>query len=291
MRQKGFVYATIASVLIGALIVVNKAALNRSIDPFVLVLATYVVAAVWSIPFLLKQKQILRSLSKPLVVRLIILGVVSTGIAPVVQIWGQRFTSAVNASFLATLSALFTVVFSSLLLKERVFKRNYFFVLPLFSGIYLLLVGFAPVTPTLGDGLIIIGALFFGFSNSLARTLMNTLSALTVAQIQVVLGTLLLILIFIFFGPKGRVDVLSQWPWYIATGTLTWLITLMLYKGFDFSGPVMTMFVTLSYPLVATIGSFLFLKEAVRTPQALGGVLILWSIYKIVKGQNSNIAI
>lgn len=289
MRKTGLFHGTLASLLIGTLIVVNKMVLNVHVEPLVFITATYVVAAILSLPFLWKEKRSLIALPKTIVLRLVALGLIATGVAPLVQILGQRSTSAVNVSFLATLSAIFTILFSSLLLKEGVFKKNYLFALPLFVGIYFLLVGFQTVAPTVGDALIVLGALFFGFSNSFARTIMDHASETIVAYAQMAVGAFFLVFLLFFFGPPLSPQILGYVPWYLAAGTMTWLITVILYKGFRLAGTVMTMFVTLSYPLVATIGSLLFLKEPISVPQVLGGLLILWSIYNIVRGQRDSL--
>jgi len=61
-----------------------------------------------------------------------------------------------------------------------------------------------------------------------------------------------------------------------------WGFTVCLYRAIAIAGATMGTLVTISYPVVSTIGSILFVNEEVAVPDAVGGVLILWSLFKLV---------
>lgn len=61
-----------------------------------------------------------------------------------------------------------------------------------------------------------------------------------------------------------------------------WGFIVFLYRAIEISGAMMGTFVTISYPVVSTIGSILFLNEELAVQDIVGGTLILLSLYKLV---------
>jgi drug/metabolite transporter (DMT)-like permease len=70
--------------------------------------------------------------------------------------------------------------------------------------------------------------------------------------------------------------------WFLVSGILMWGFIVFLYRAIEISGATMATLVSTSYPVVSTIGAIFVLHEGLAMQEIIGGVLILWSIYRLV---------
>src|SRR3989338_8520824 len=158
---RNYTYGFLSAVIFGASLVVNKIGLNTSsLTSFQYTTVATSVAALLGLPFIIKSFSKLKGISRASWWQILVVGVGSGAVAYFFLFWGQRFTTAINAGFLVTLSLFLVLPFSSLLLREKFSKRKYWFILIMVVGVYLLTVGLGRVVPKLGDFLIIVSSVF-----------------------------------------------------------------------------------------------------------------------------------
>lgn len=282
MKNSGMQYSIIAAVTIGILIVFNKAILNNHVNPYEYVAWTFIFAFLFCIFVYRKHLQAVSALSAIDLKKLAITGVLTFGIAQILNIFGQKYTSAINAGFLMTLSSLFTIPFAKILVNEQVPREKLKFVGLLFVGIYLLSVGFKGISFAIGDLLMIGSALILGFSNAFARLLGKTVDFQKMTIVQLAFGSMFLyaamyIVMGILFPSPEMLGI------YAVSGFLTMIVASSIFRAITLSGPIRAMLVIQTYPVIAVVGSILFLGEVVSLEQVFGGLLIMMGIYKFIQ--------
>jgi drug/metabolite transporter (DMT)-like permease len=86
---------------------------------------------------------------------------------------GQRYTTSVNASLISTATILTTIFFSAVMLREHITSRQKLWLVVLFVGMYLGIVGLHRLHISKGDAIILSSEIIFGFGNVLSRKLMR----------------------------------------------------------------------------------------------------------------------
>lgn len=282
MKTNGLRYSMIAAATIGILIVFNKAILNNQVDPYEYIAWTFIFAFIFCIFVYRKHLQAVRSLSSSDLKKLVFTGILTFGVAQILNILGQKYTSAINAGFLMTLSSLFTIPFAKILVNEQVPIAKLKFVGLIFGGIYLLSVGLRGISFATGDLLIIGSALILGFSNAYVRLLSKTIDFQRMTIVQLAIGSLFLyVSMYVFTGlvlPSSEMLGI-----YVVSGFLTMVVASSIFRAITLSGPIRAMLVIETYPIIAVIGSILFLGEGVSLEQVIGGVLIMTGIYMFIQ--------
>jgi drug/metabolite transporter (DMT)-like permease len=136
----------------------------------------------------------------------------------------------------------------AMFLHEAIEKRKYVFIILLFVGIYILTVGMHALQLTQGDLFIAIAAMTLGGTNVLSKFAMREMSGELVASLRMIVGAILLLGLVLL----KLLHVLTA-----LDGRTCWVV-------------------------VSTIGSVLFLNEALVVQDIVGGALILWSLYRLV---------
>ena len=283
MSTHGIIFGSLASLCFGAGIVVNKVGLAQSaLHPLEYTALTVIVAGVLGGVVIVPQRAALYSCSWLCILNILFLGITASVISYVFLFWGQSLTKAINTGFLISLSGFFTVLFASLFLKEIPEKRQYPFILLLFTGIYLLTVGTHVLRFNQGDILIIIAAMIFGLTNALSKFAMHELRGELVASLRLLVGAVVLIGIILLWSPHVLTSLAGLPCWFVVSGPLMWGFIVFLYRAIEISGATMATLVSTSYPVVSTIGSILWLNEGLAVQEIVGGALILLSIYRLV---------
>lgn len=287
MTKQGIIYVALATFFSGFAIVVNKMALIHQQDPIFLITFTHIFAAFLGLPEIIKQRRMLTHLRKRTWLQIFVVGILATGIASLVLIFGLQYTTAINGSFLASLSAFFTLPFAVILLGDRIEKSKYPLILMLLVGLYLFVVGTTPLKINSGDILIIIAAILWGFTNAYVKRPLKKISGLLMANLRFLMGALFLLCILILYRGVFIISLASV-GWFVLSGFLIWGYVVFFYKSVSLNGPIVTSLVTVFYPVVAGVSAVFLLNETFTITKILGGILILLSIYKILREGNKH---
>jgi drug/metabolite transporter (DMT)-like permease len=169
-----------------------------------------------------------------------------------------------------------------LFLHEVIEKRKYVFIVLLFVGIYILIVGAHALQLNQGDLFIVIAAMTLGGTNVLSKFAMREMRAELVASLRMIVGAILLLGLVLLRSPHVLTALNGCTCWVLVSGLLMWGFIVFLYRAIEMSGAMMGTLVTISYPVVSTIGSVLFLNEELAVQDIVGGALILWCLYRLV---------
>ncbi len=282
VTPSGILLGTITSFAFGASVVTNKAGLDSSgLTALDYTALSALAAAVIAFPFLLPRVLRIVSCSKTCLVKVLVIAVGASGIAYLLLFYGQSLTSATNAGFMLTLTAFFTVVFAAALIGERIEKRRYPAIGLLFIGLYLLIVGVDKIKLNAGDLFIAGTAFIWGFTNSIARSVMREIPAQIVALIRLFIGGLFLAAVLRAGPGLAAATVSSGDYWFLLSGLLGFASILLFYRTIGVLGAGMASLVVVSSPIFSTLGAVVFLGERLAAEDLVGGALVLVALVGI----------
>lgn len=197
-------------------------------------------------------------------------------------VFGQNFTTAVNAGIIMTGSIVTTALFSKMLLGERFSHRQLRWLIVMFVGMYLGIVGLHIIKFNLGD-LIILGAVVaFGFNNTFSKVVIRRFDGNFVADARLAIsGLLMIVLGAVALG--GDTVVLSAGLWPLLAGLFFWLTIRTFYSAVHhISSNKATVLINGQIFFTALAGVFL-LSEAYDWVKFAGSAVVLLSVYFISK--------
>jgi drug/metabolite transporter (DMT)-like permease len=149
---------------------------------------------------------------------------------------GQRYTTAVNASILATASTIPTILFTRILLKERFSRVQWAWVALMFVGLYLAIVGLRGLHLARGDSIILGAAVILGFTNTFSKVLMKRHSSDFVADVRLVSGGVLFLALGMLLK-SGHFFVTTAGLWPVLGGMFYWLTIKFFYASMHYISP------------------------------------------------------
>lgn len=279
----------ITALSFGAIVVVNKAGLDRSeltVSEYTALSA--LVSGVLALPAIIVRARSVLSCSRTCKLKILLIGLLATGVANVFLFQGQARTSATNAGFVMTLTAFFTVLFASLMLGERIERRKYPAVATLFVGLYLLTVGTQSFSLNAGDIFIVGTAVTWGLSNAIARSIMGEISSQAIAWVRLLCGAVFLMAL-LRVEPRDALPALTGGDyWFVLSGIVGWFAILLFYKAIELLGASNASLMVVSFPVFSTLGAILFLGETLYTEDLIGGGLIFASLIGITQAHRPN---
>ena len=274
-RSKGLFYGSLTAIFFSIYPLISKYVyITYNPDPLHYT-ATMLVAAgafgLFATVFTAKPKIIPRSwLAKALAA-----GVLA-GVAIGILVFGQNYTSAINAGIITPASVLFTIIFAALLLKQKFPKADYIWGFTLFLGIYLAVAGLRGIHFNNGDLLILLSATMLGLLNVIAKLIMLDGKSNFVADVRVVSGGLIAALIGLIVSGNFVVTNAGAWP--ILAGLTLWLAVRSFYAAVHYIGPTSGIITATAYPVFTTIGAYFWLGEAYSWSKFIGSAIIIGSI-------------
>jgi drug/metabolite transporter (DMT)-like permease len=195
------------------------------------------------------------------------------------QTYGGQFTSATNLGFIINLCVLFTPLILFLGVGERISKLTLLSCVICFCGA-VLLTGIHMQMPNFGDGLCLIGAVFYAvWIISLDRTL-KVIDAPILVTVMQFAPTILLG--FIVAAPAGELytlDFQATWPALLFVSVLSTCVSfLMASYAQRLVEPVIAGLIYSFEALFGAYGAWLFLGETLTPLALLGGGLMFASI-------------
>lgn len=276
MVSKGFKYLILFSLTLGLSIVINKAGLNAGLDPFSFVFSRGVIASIFCIIYLLISKTSLKTIKKKDWIYLIVLGVLASGIDPLLQFFGQSLTTATNTGFLLNLIPLFTLPFAFILLKEKPTIRFYISLIIMLSGSYLLSTKGQSLFFNIGDLLIILLTILNGFHTVFGKITLGRSSPKLVTNFRVIFGTIFIFIVAPIFQTKNLFGALIDGPVYVILGSVLFIfILLFLYKGMSKVTATETSLFFILSGIFPAILAYFFFDETLNLIQIIGALMIL----------------
>lgn len=275
--KKGVSFITIASLFYAVVIVNTKAGLNAGLDSSSFTFLTMLITFLFITPYYFSKKQ--ESITKRDLRNFFILGLSASGLAHFFLFFGQNFTSAVNAGFLVKVTTLFTVLFAFFLVKERLRVVDLVAIGVSFLGVFLLS-SEGRFFFRIGDILIILSSLFLGFSNAFAKKLMRNHSSRTIVFWRTLFGLPLLFMFSLILSGNP----FSSFGYFVLFNGFFLAITIIfLYKSIEVIGPSLSSTLFFISPLFSTIFAVFLLNESISIIQLIGGGVILFGTYLIIR--------
>ncbi len=199
---------------------------------------------------------------------------------------GQRYTSSINASLIGTLTILATMFFSYLLLGERPTAHQRLWLLGLFAGLYLAIVGLRVVHLNKGDIIILSSVIFFGLGNVIARKIMKRQGSFVVPNVRLTLAAILALIASVFFirDISLMVHIL---PWALVAGMFYWLTMKTFAVSVHLVDANHAVVLNNSQVVFTALAGVLLLGEHYSWEKFIGSIIVLVSIYFITwKGRS-----
>ncbi len=277
MRIKSVVYLVCFAIFVAIGHILQKLVLNHGVDKlvfaFLRIIAGFTIISV--ILFYKKYDPI--KIVKRNYIHFLILGIGFSGIGILLKLWGIQNTTAVNASFIMSLSSTAAVLFAFFFLGEIPSKRFYTVMAIMIFGVYLVTTGGKNIVPRKGDMIILFLAFFIGSMRVYGKKVLNTLSVIETAFGRSLFGTIFLFLLVLILSPEGF-STIKNWK----------ILLLVLSNGITFSGSIIFFYAALQnegasnssmfsllVPIFTLIFGFFILGEKLSLVQLLGGVIIL----------------
>jgi drug/metabolite transporter (DMT)-like permease len=193
---------------------------------------------------------------------------------------GQRYTTSVNASLIATMTILTTIFFSTVLLHEHITARQRLWVCVLFVGMYIGIVGLHRLRISTGDAIILSSEIIFGFGNVLSRKLMRVHGSLIVPNVRLVVAAGFAILCSIFFV-RNWVVIGQLWPWALVAGMFYWLTMKTFAVSVHLINANHAVVLNNGQVIATALAGVWLLGEQYSWEKFIGSVIVLTSIYYI----------
>jgi len=295
----GYVGAVSAAVLFGLSSTFNKIALAE-VHPLIVAGLIYFIAGVFL--FLVRlsplHSRILALLQTPtkteptMISRdyavLALVAVSGAVVAPFLYIFGLNQTTAVNASLLLNLEALFTVIFAFVFFKERGSRKDYL-------GIFLLIFGAVFITTkgefqnlTLaqeiaGNLLIVFAGLFWGIDNNLSKLLSKKRDLPHVVALKCLAGGSILLLLALFLGVDFKISPLSL-PYLFSVGAFSIGFSIVLFVfALREIGSMKTGVIYSTSSFFGAAFAFIVLGEPFTFIQLAAGLIMILGVYILFK--------
>lgn len=195
---------------------------------------------------------------------------------------GQNYTTSIHASLLVTTSIISTMYFSGIFLRERITTRQSAWVVCMFAGLYIAIVGLRAMDLQSGDVIILVGVLFFGLGNVLSRSLMQKHGPDIIPDVRIFgVGIVAAAVYIVFFR---SIDVISAIGfWTLLSALLFWLTM----KTFSLSVHLLdanhAVVLVNAQIIPASIAGVVLLSEGYTWEKLIGSVIVLISIYFITQ--------
>jgi len=209
-------------------------------------------------------------------------------IAPFLFLYGLNETTAVNASLLSNIEALFTVFIAFLFLKERGTRKDY-------VGILLLIIGAIFVTTNaefqklsltrevLGNTLIVGACLFWGIDNNLSKLVSKKRDLVLLTALKCFIGGGILLLLSIFLKLNFQIPLMSI-PYLFSVGAFSIGFSILFFLfALREIGSMKTGVIFSTSSLFGATLAFIMLKETFSLIQLMAGFVMLLGVYIIYK--------
>lgn len=193
---------------------------------------------------------------------------------------GQRYTTSIHASLLVTGSIVATMVFSTLFLKESITTRQKWWVVGMFVGLYVAIVGVQAISLLSGDLIILIGVIFFGLGNVLSRNLMQRHDSAIIPDLRVFLVAVIAGLVYVLFFHSINIFSLVG-LWTVVSSLCFWLTMRSFAVTVHLVNANHAIVLVNAQIVPASLAGVFLLNEHYSLEKFVGSVIVLVCIYFI----------
>ena len=193
---------------------------------------------------------------------------------------GQRYTTSIHASLLVTGSIVATMVFSTLFLKESITTRQKWWVVGMFVGLYVAIVGVQAISLLSGDLIILIGVIFFGLGNVLSRSLMQRHDSAIIPDLRVFLVAVIAGLVYVLFFHSINIFSLVG-LWTVVSSLCFWLTMRSFAATVHLVNANHAIVLVNAQIVPASLAGVFLLNEHYSLEKFVGSVIVLVCIYFI----------
>lgn len=196
-------------------------------------------------------------------------------------VFGQHYTTSVNAALLMTSSIVATSLFSYLLLGDRFRKMQWLWIFILFFGLYIGIVGINSISLQAGDVVILGSALFFGFGNAFSRVVMKKMKEPgLVPDVRLTIAGIIAGIVGIFVIRDYEV-LFTIFPLAMLAGIFYWICMKMFAKAVHLLNANEAIVLNNSQIFFTSIAGVLLLSEGYSIEKFVGAVIVIASVYFI----------
>ena len=277
MKTRSIIYLFLYALLLAMGHILQKIVLNQGVDRFTFaflrITSGFLIISVLVFRQKIRPLQLIRSNARHFVV----LGVFFSGCGILLKLWGLSLTTAVNASFIMSLSSLTAILFAFLMLGEKAPRRFYLIAMIMILGVYLVTTRAEQLLPRKGDLILLALVFLIGFMEVYGKKVLRTLSVLETAFGRSFFGMVFLSLLLPFFAPHGFLTIPSIGIFLLALGNgITFSLSIILfYKALQVEGASNSGMFSLLVPVITLILGRFILFERFNKFQIVGGLIII----------------
>ena len=223
---------------------------------------------------------------------MIAIGIIGGGLAFLMFFTGLKLTTVGRAAFLHKTLPIYACAFAAVFLKERVPRKQWYALLAMLAGTFLIYFANIPLTiwwtnPGLGDLLVIGATVLWAAENTIARKVMREgESNFIVSFSRMFIGAILLFAVMVLMG---RLDVLlalsgqQVFNLFISTAFLFGYV-LFWYWSLRYISLSKAATLLLLAPVISMVAGIWWFGELFPLMQMLGSMLILagaWAVIRI----------
>ena len=281
MRLQGFLYLIAATCLLGLGAVLTKLIAGLS-DPLLVLFLSLLIGGLFVALFLLQKRQSLSfTFSRSAWINLLLLSSLGTAFPLIILIFGMDKISAVTGGFLLQLQGPVGVVLACLLLRETFTWKQAAGIVLLMIGGMIVVLGEAQIiswqTNLVGDLLILLSTLGFGYSFIPAKRLSQQMDPLQVSSLRLLLGACFVIPSLFF--QSWTIQLAFSWSAF-------WLLLLYSFANFGLAYIALqegirrlpawaSAAILQTLPLFSTAFAILLLHDTLTLTQIIGGILAI----------------
>ena len=278
-RRRGYLLVLAGAVLFGLAAALGKLLLNGGLDPLAASLYSQAIAGILFVPAV-RRASFRRSDWRIL----LYLGGVGSGLAPILYFVGIDRTTAANAALLQNGEPLFTIVFASIFLGERVTRSGYAMIAAIAGGAFVVATNLefsasAFATFLSGNLLLLAAASLWGLDNILSAVLTRRTSIPAVLAVRLLLGVAFLAPVLGALGTSLRIpsDVVLLLIAY-ALACIA-LYAILIYYAFRAIGPLRSGAVLSTSALWGVlIALYVFPTQVPSPAQLFGGAVMILAL-------------
>ncbi len=277
MKIKSVIYLICFALFVAMGHILQKIVLNHGVDKVVFAFLRIISGLFIISVILFYKKYDPVKIVKKNYIHFLILGVGFSGLGIILKLWGLENTTAVNASFIMSLSSAAAVLFAFLFLKEIPSKRFYIFMSLMIFGVYLVTTGGKSIVPRKGDMIMLALAFLIGSMRVYGKKVLKTMTIIETAFGRSLFGAIFLFILILIFSPGGFTTI-KNWK----------ILLMVLSNGITFSGSILFFYAALQnegasnssmfallVPIFTLVFGFFVLSEKLNMVQLSGGVIIL----------------
>lgn len=281
-NQKGYLFVLVSQIIWGITPSILKT-IDYSVPTTIIVFLRFIIASIFLFFLILSNSQhrkTLFSLSKKSIYKIMLLGLIASGIADLLLTQGIRYSGAIIALLVSRLEIPITVIMSVFFLKEKINKKIIFATIASTLGIIFIAIKDANVTVSssfyLGIALAGMGALLWAYATILAKNILSEtkVPSIIVTFIRITTGVVITLCItFITRIPiQESISHISNTDW-IRIGYVGIMSSAIgfytFYKGLELL-PANKTSILLSVSIAVNILAGIYIGEILSVYQWLG---------------------